>query len=392
MRRLLLITTSYPETSASGKEAAGSFVADFAEELAKRVHTVVLAPGNATSGESANNLNVHRFAGAATPLSLLNAANPAHWPTIWTILRSGANSAEQLAQSYRFDHVLALWALPSGYWARRLKRRHGTPYSIWALGSDIWSLGRIPVVRHVLRTVLRDSRVNFADGRLLGEGVRRLSGRSCHFLPSLRHLPAPKNKQLRDHPPYRLAFLGRWHPNKGTDLLLDSLALLTDKDWQRIEEIRICGGGPLEPLVHARATALKDTNRPVNVGGFLDKTRAAELLDWADYLIIPSRIESIPVIFSDALQSTCPVISTPVGDLPRLIQEHHVGILAQDTSGAAIATAIRDAINVSPQSFAIHLEGARAQFSLPTACDEFLRLTDLASSHNDTNEPVSIQS
>ncbi len=44
--------------------------------------------------------------------------------------------------------------------------------------------------------------------------------------------------------PYRLAFLGRWHPNKGTDLLLDALHQLRDEDWHRIEAVRIAGGAP----------------------------------------------------------------------------------------------------------------------------------------------------
>ncbi|WP_237582769.1 hypothetical protein, partial [Salmonella sp. hn-h4] len=75
----------------------------------------------------------------------------------------------------------------------------------------------------------------------------------------------------RSQPPYRLLFLGRWHPNKGVDLLLDSLAMLRDEDWQAIERVEIQGGGPMEGLVRERVAALYEARRPVEVGGFLDK-------------------------------------------------------------------------------------------------------------------------
>jgi glycosyltransferase involved in cell wall biosynthesis len=391
MTRLLLITTSYPDATANGREAAGSFVADFAEQLARRIDVVVLAPGAVGSREETNNPRVHRFAAPHGPLSLLSAANPLHWQAIWNVLRAGTNVARQLAESHHFDHVLALWALPSGYWARQLNRRQGIPYSIWALGSDIWSLSKVPLVRDVLRTVLRDSELRFADGFLLSEAVENLAGKRCHFLPSLRRLSPPHRKQLRDRPPFRLAFLGRWHPNKGIDLMLESLALLHDDDWARIDAIKIAGGGPLESLVRERGTVLADAGRPVSVLGYLDKQHATELLAWADYLIIPSRIESIPVIFSDALQSDCPVISTPVGDLQRLLERYRAGVLAQSATAPAIAVAIRTALASAPLSFASGLHQAQSQFSLPAACERFLSLARLAP-YDAPHESVSIQS
>jgi glycosyltransferase involved in cell wall biosynthesis len=74
-----------------------------------------------------------------------------------------------------------------------------------------------------------------------------------------------------------------------------------------------------------------------------DGIHAAELvgeLSRSAYLVIPSRIESIPVIFSDALQAGLPVIALPVGDLPLLISESDCGILATDCSPEALARAI----------------------------------------------------
>ena len=175
-------------------------------------------------------------------------------------------------------------------------------------------------MRRSLRATLGEAAHRYADGIDLCKSVELLCGKPCDFLPSSRRLPK-LSKSARNRPPYRLAFLGRWHPNKGADLLMDALGLLGDTDWNRIEEVRVCGGGPLAGYVRESEKKLLEQGRPVTVRGYLDKAAAADLISWADYLLLPSRIESIPVVFSDALQLGTPIVASPVGDLPRLNSE-----------------------------------------------------------------------
>ena len=281
----------------------------------------------------------------------------------------------RVADEVDLVHTLALWALPSGYWARGVQRRYGVPYSTWALGSDIWSLGKVPVVRSVLRSVLRGASHRFADGLILGDDVEAISGQPCAFLPSSRRLDVSECAR-RVQPPYRLAFLGRWHPNKGADLLVDALRDLTDGDWQAIEEFRYCGGGPLEEEVRSGVESLRRAGRPIELRGYLDRQQAIELYCWADYLVIPSRIESIPVIFSDAMQCGVPLISTPVGDLGRLVEDYGVGVLAGEAASTALAQAIRQALGRSPAEMSSGLQRARGDFDITAAALKFYELVE----------------
>jgi glycosyltransferase involved in cell wall biosynthesis len=368
MNHLTLITTSFPNTAYKpGQEAAGAFVADFAAELAKQVGVTVVAPGGIDDREQIGDLAIHRFAVPKLPLSLLRPTEPRDWPAIVKTLRAGQLALDTAVARTPTDHVFALWTLPSGYWARQTSKRHGIPYSLWALGSDIWSLGRLPLVRGVLRTVLRDSHSRFADGYQLATDVERVGGLDCAFLPSARKLPLTSVKTLATAPPYKLAFLGRWHVHKGVDLLLESLALLTHSGWERIVEIRIFGGGPLAGLVQSGVKQLRQNGRPVVVGGYLSRDQAATLYHWADYLLLPSRIESIPVLFSDAMQKQCPVIAMPVGDLPQLLTQYKVGILAAAVTPSAFTKAIQKALNQQPASFATGLATATSIFNVETA-------------------------
>lgn len=371
MRHIALVTTSYPD-DAPGSEAAGGFVEDFARELATKVRVTVIAASHSDSMNTEGNLTVWRFAVPRLPLSLLNPKYPAHWRPIFVTLRQGLRSLRVFVKHDRPDHIFALWALPCGYWAKAVSRNFQIPYSIWALGSDIWSLGKIPLVRTQLRRVLVSAHGCYADGYQLIDEIKKLSGRDCLFLPSTRCMQWVPSASRSSMPPYRLAFLGRWHVNKGVDMLLESLLGLTDMDWERISEVRIFGGGPLQDFVAGKVAALRDNGRPVTTGGYLDKTGAAELIGWADYLMLPSRIESIPVIFSDAAKMGTPLVATPVGDLPRLHAEYQFGVIASAVTPAAFSGAVRSALGKSPTEFHSGLERARQDFSLPEIVSRFL--------------------
>ena len=117
-----VVTTSYPDTQ-SGSEAAGGFVADFVQGLAQHVRVTVIA---ATAGDSSSrtegSVNVCRFAVRQWPLSLLKPYNPAHWWPIYSTLRDGGRALRDVVTADRPDYILALWALPSGHWARQVHR------------------------------------------------------------------------------------------------------------------------------------------------------------------------------------------------------------------------------------------------------------------------------
>ncbi|MBS0461924.1 MAG: glycosyltransferase [Proteobacteria bacterium] len=369
---LLMITTSYPR-SGDGSEAAGSFVADMVSELASRVPVRVLAPGDRSVVENAGpGVTVHRFVAPQGNLGNLRLTSPVDMWRIFKVLRAGLRASRDAASDGCVGHVLACWALPSGWWALHLLRRHQIPYSVWMLGSDVWSLGRVPVVRGILRKVMRRAHRRYADGLLLADDSRRICGLDVDFLPSTRRLQAGEPSPLSTQPPYRLVYIGRWHPNKGIDLLLDALALLDDRDWERIAEVRIFGGGPMNDEVHRRAKPLAEVGRPVEVAGFITKEEAERAIVRADYLLIPSRIESIPVVFSDAMKLGRPVVAMPVGDFPALFAKASFGVLAKKATAIELVNALRAALTASPESFAKGVRCHASDFDLSAIADRLL--------------------
>lgn len=350
-------------------------MADLAEALAERIPVRVVAPrGRNAMVRRQGGITVYGYTSPERPLSLLSPARPTDWPAIVGTLGSLRAQTLAAAEDGRVAHSLALWVLPSGWAAATLQRRQGIPYSVWALGSDIWSLGRVPGIGAVLRQVVKRSTRCFADGLQLARDAQHLSGKPFEFLPSTRRLSDLRARAFSSSRPYRLLFLGRWHLNKGIDLLLEALALLGDDDWSRITEVHIAGGGPMATLVRDRADSLLAAGRPVRVSGFLDRQQATRALSDADYLLLPSRIESIPVVFSDAMKCGLPVISTPVGDLPSLLQRFSCGALAAEISAHAYATVLASSLASGPERWSEGTHRAAEAFNLEAIAD---RLTGL---------------
>lgn len=364
---IVLVSSSYPIPDyEKGKAAAGEFVQDFAQSLCEHANVTVIAPGLQNREYDSKGVHVVVFRVPSLPLANIRLGSLQGMFQSFRSLASGARAMRRVIQSNPPDHILACWAVPSGIWARMWGN---APYDVWALGSDIWSLKASRAGRLMLRYVLRGAKRLYADGLALGDDVRRIANRQCGFMPSSRMLPEAAYGSETSGSKRRLAFLGRWHPNKGVDLLMNALRGLDDDDWQRIESVRIAGGGPLDETVRSISGQLIAAGRPVSVQGYLDSQEASELIAWADYLMLPSRIESVPVIFSDALQAGTPLIAMPVGDMPQFVARGsevfvrhpaseqqkepntEVGILASAVSAESFREAIRHALTTDPDTY-----------------------------------------
>ena len=102
-------------------------MADFAAALAQQVDVTVFAPSHVSSVERTGGFKVSRFGVPSLPLSLLKPSDPRHWRAIVTTLTAGQRVLRHLCTTEKIDHIFALWALPSGHWARTMQRELGIP-------------------------------------------------------------------------------------------------------------------------------------------------------------------------------------------------------------------------------------------------------------------------
>jgi len=231
-----------------------------------------------------------------------------------------------------------------------------------------WKIRKIPYLgRMILAKIMKGADRVYADGLQLCHDVTELTGVPCEFLATSRKLPQPQKKiLLSDKMELKhFLFVGRYHLNKGPDLLIKAVACLPDEIRESIR-VHMFGLGPMENELKKKISEMQ-LERYINFNGPIQAQELSNYLDSVSFLVIPSRIESIPLVFSDALQRGTPVVAMPVGDLESLIQEYKCGVVARETSAEALADAIKKAVYLDKETFGKNIANAYTQFEIKGA-------------------------
>jgi glycosyltransferase involved in cell wall biosynthesis len=167
-------------------------------------------------------------------------------------------------------------------------------------------------------------------------------------------------------------FIGRYHPNKGPDILLEAIRLIDRETLSKIQ-FHFFGTGPLEGDLKRSVSqyGLKDE---VTIEGPVDEYTMTALLVKCHTLIIPSRVESIPVVLSDALQVGCDVIVSNVGDMGPLVRSYQAGIVVDELSPEAFKDAILSQLKRKKDEFQEGRRKLYALFDLKRSVDNFLKM------------------
>ena len=371
--RLCIVTSSYP--SKSENSFAGVFVRDFAKALVRRgVNVYIFSQDTGRPALRDDGIEVTTFpwSGRATPLSTLKPYHPSDALKILFLLQKGSRRLIQHCRQEGIDFLLAMWALPAGHWAMNVYRSLGVPFAVWSLGSDIWIYGRVPILKGWVRKILRQSAYCFADGFSLVREVSALAERPCSFLPTTRVLPEEGLPDLALSPDRKhFLFIGRYHRNKGPDILLEAIHLIDRQTLAKIQ-FHFFGTGPLERDLKKKVLQY-GLKKDVSIEGPVDEYMMTALLRKCHALVIPSRIESIPVVLSDALQVGCPVMVSDVGDMGPLVRSYQAGIVVDELSPEAFEKAILSQLGRKKDEFQEGRQKLYALFNLEHAVDTFLK-------------------
>ncbi len=324
MKRVLVIANRYP---CDADDPASPFVPHYVQALKGcGVEVDVLTPRYTHRPRCVEPEFIHRFdTGASSPVGSWNLASPASWVRLRRFVTAGHQLGRALCQKNSYDHILALWALPSGEFAYRLSREFNIPYSTWCLGSDIYSWAQRPIIKGQIAKVLQASSHVFGDGDDLAARVKNWLGIDCHFMASFRPLEGslPVAAPSANQAP-RFLYLGRIHPAKGTNELLKAFVTVGAKLPRAT--LNIVGDGP--DLTRMREQAGQLGIAPaVTFAGPVGNTEISAAYQKCDFVVIPTKSDSLPLVFSEAVQARRPVIGTDVGDLGVYIRRFQVGIV-----------------------------------------------------------------
>ncbi len=193
----------------------------------------------------------------------------------------------------------------------------------------------------------------------VSEAVRRYRVEEAGFDPKKLHLiengidldrfqkTAPREEMERrlGLPPGRrwAVIVGRLVPLKGHRFLIEALSLLA-KDFPDLG-LLIAGAGEEEAALQAETEALGLSDRVVFLGLRRD---IPDLLGLSELLVLPSSREGLPIVLLEALAASLPVVVTPVGGIPEVVEDGKTGFFVTQEP-ASIASALRRILE-SPES------------------------------------------
>lgn len=167
--------------------------------------------------------------------------------------------------------------------------------------------------------------------------VRRLGWRAerAHYIPNFvdEVRAAPVDRATLDTPANAtvLLALGRLHPNKGFDVLIDALARLPKA------VLWLAGEGDLRSALTAQANRLGVAGRVRFLGWRQD---VAALLAAADILVCPSRHEPLGNVILEGWAQGRPVVAAASQGPSALIQPGYTGLLVPVGDAMSLAAAI----------------------------------------------------
>jgi L-malate glycosyltransferase len=268
-------------------------------------------------------------------------------------------------------------------------RREGRPVDVlhahvhraaWA-ATIVASMKRLPVVvsEHssefgwsgISPGALRRARIAFARadvvcpvseylrGQIEGHGVR---GR-FRIVPNAvdTELFSPAETVEAGGGPARILVVASLHPKKGIPHLIDAVGAIAER--RRDFAVEIVGDGPDRADYEARVSQL-GLDGLVVLRGTRPRADVVASMQRADFLVLSSLTENLPVSVIEAMACGLPVVATKVGGVPELVDER-TGLLVDPASSESLASGIERMLDHRSEYSAEAIAGiARSRYSL----------------------------
>lgn len=379
--RILIVTSQFP---IAGEPNRGRPIHQTVRALSKLAEVRVLSP-------------VARYPRWATPRSyLFRAADPAHavpgcdvryldYPALPMVSRpfNGWLCARTLhapLRAFAPDVLLSYWLYPDAFGAMHAARRAGLPLVVGARGSDLRV--RDALSRRLTRPVLHAAQRILVVSEDLGRVAVRDYGADA---ARIRAIPNGCDATIF-HPQSRadaraalgiaadaelVVYVGRLVPEKGLRELLDAMSALAPQ--RPALQLALIGDGPMRAELENRVRA--DPALRVSLPGAQAPDAVARWMAASDLVTLPSYSEGHPNVLVEALACGRPVVATPVGGIPEVV-DADCGLLVPARDPAALATGLHDALGLTWDAAALARRFSRGWDAVAAdtlhACEEAL--------------------
>lgn len=228
------------------------------------------------------------------------------------IVKANFDNLKSFQTKYgKADIIHAHVGFPAGHIARIISEKEKIPYVITEQMSPFPHPYYADKHGHLigkLSQAYQHASQNIAISQALAKAITNHHVPNISIIPNLVDedffKPAPRKKP---HGKFTFFTLGRMVPQKGIDILLRAFSKL-----QTDAVLRIGGEGPYLSSYKKMADDLKISDK-IQWLGLLNKSAALQEFQQCDAFVLPSRHESMGVVFAEAMACGKPVIGTVCG-------------------------------------------------------------------------------
>lgn len=176
----------------------------------------------------------------------------------------------------------------------------------------------------------------------------------------------------RPDTPVMLLSVATLTPRKGHDVLIAALARLAHLPWR----LTLAGSVTLHPPTTAALHAAIDAHGladRVTFAGDLDETALRAAYDAADVFVLPTRHEGYGMAIAEAVAAGLPVVATPTGAIPDLVDETS-GVIVSIDDVDALTTALARVVGDDEARIALAAGALRRRATLPRWADSAIAM------------------
>lgn len=159
------------------------------------------------------------------------------------------------------------------------------------------------------------------------------------FRPDAEKREALRRELGCGHDEFVLLFVGRLEEIKQVDRVIAALGVLQKDEGPRFR-LFVAGDGTQRRVLE-RLAAESEPAVTVTFLGQVAHDLLPAFYTMADALVLPSKMEGVPMVILEALACGTPVVATAVGGIPDLVKTGANGVLLQNTNIGTIAGALR---------------------------------------------------
>jgi len=321
--KILIITHEYPPIGGGGGKVAQSLCEGIASEDFK-FHVLTSHFENLKMLENFGNLTIERIPSHRKMRYRANLATMMFfvWKSFWRSLK--------IIRSWKPDMIHAHFAVPGGASAAAAGLITQTPYMITIHGGDVpgaapektrkWFKFILPFTHFIWKNANNIVAVSQRPRKL----AQKYYPVKIDVIPNGINVAKYQNIPSTLQDPPMIMFIGRFSPEKNSQLVPKILSHVSDLNWK----CKMIGDGLQKDLIQSLVIEYSLEDR-IKLTGWISPGEVDQALLDCDILLMPSFAEGMPIAGLQALASGAALIMSNVGACPDMVDVGKNGYLIQ---------------------------------------------------------------